>query len=373
MIEQIIEKLFTNYNEKGFLTNDEIFNELIASNINIVQTERICNELISKGVLITDSIPILTDNEFEFDYDRSQIDYNELYEKILKKEPGLKLLIDYIKRIKPPQMHEVEKLYPQIKSGNKFARNRLFEMNMRGVLKHAYQKAKEFHLSLEDTVQDAMIGLDLAIDRFDLSKHDKFQGYSTYWIYNSINRNKNIEETIWVFPAHFLEGQEKIYKYLRHTHNDFFSNESKITQELLTELSVFFGVPQKKIYNHLKYFLPIIDYDELKNSRDISLFDNSNEQIIDKIFGDQLNDHIDILKERERQVVKLRFGLYRETDIDFNKVVSIVNKNVYKNDGCYNYGLTLTLEEVASLYGLTRERIRQIEAKALKRLRIFCS
>ena len=147
MNDDVIEKLYQVYLKKGFLTNDEIFTELISSNINVIQTERICSELLSKGVLIADTKPQINNNEITYEYDKSQIDYIKLYEKILKKEPSLKFFIDYIKKIQPPQMHEVEKLYPQIKSGNQFARKRLFEMSMRAAVNIAYQKAKEYNLS----------------------------------------------------------------------------------------------------------------------------------------------------------------------------------------------------------------------------------
>lgn len=354
------------------MTNDEIFNEIIASNISVIQTERICNELLSKGVLISDSTTQSSNVEkLNYEYDKSQIDYNELYNKIIKKEPNLAFLVNYIKKIQPPQQHEVERLLPQIKSGNQYARKRLFEMNMRAVLRHAYQKSKEYHLSLEDTIQNAMIGLNIAIDRFDFSKHEKFQGYSVFPIMNSINRNKNIEETLWTFPAHFLEYQEKIYKYLRQTHKEILNDEYHVTENLISEISNFFGISKEMTEHNLKYLLPILNLDNINLEEETSLIDFTDYS--DNIFFEELNNKINTLKERERQVIKFRFGLYRETDSDFKNVVKLVNEKIYRNDGCYNYGLSLTLEEVASLYGLTRERVRQIEAKALKSLRIFCS
>ena len=116
MNEAIIEKLFLQYKQKGFLTKDEIFEELTFSNVSIVQTERICSELITKGVLICDIKPQ------NLSLDKSHIDYIKLYGKIVEKEPNLSFLIEYIRKIQPPQLHEVEKLYPQIRTGNTFAR-----------------------------------------------------------------------------------------------------------------------------------------------------------------------------------------------------------------------------------------------------------
>lgn len=377
MNEAIIEKLFLQYQQKGFLTNDEIFTELISSNVSIVQTERICSELLSRGVLISDSKPkdytINESKSFDYDklrincnelYDKAQIDYDELYDKIILKDENLRLLVDYVRKIKPAQRKEVENLYPQIKSGNQFARNRLFEMNMRSVLRIAYQKSQEFKLSLADTIQDGMIGLHFAIDKFNMSQHDKFQGYSTYWILNYINRNKNIMNMIWNFPVHYQESIEKIYKYLNEYHADFFEDYEN-SETLITELCEYF-CSEKRVVKKLLFFLPpTIHFCEFND-----LFYNTfEEEICNKFFCEKLNKLLDSLKEKERAVIKYRFGLWNKSDSDYKTAVKLVESKLYKDSGHYDYGILLTLEEVGCLYGVTRERIRQIETKGLKKLR----
>lgn len=367
MNEAIIEKLFAKYKQKGFLTNDEILAEILEQGVSIVQTERICSELLQKGVFISDESPNKqqkSDTEPAFDYDKAQIDYDELYDKIILKNENLRFLVDYVRKIKPAQRKEVENLYPQIKSGNQFARNRLFEMNMRNVLRIAYQKSKEFRLSLSDTIQDGMIGLHFAIDNFDLSKHDKFQGYSTFWILNYINRNKNIMEMIWKFPAHYQENIEKIYRYLNKYHEDYFEDFEN-SETLITELSKYFCAEKrfaKKLFNFL---IPILNINESEDLID----DTFDEEVCKKIFCEKVNKLIDSLKEKERTVIKFRFGLWNKSDSDYETAVKIVESKLYKNFGHYDYGISLTLEEVGCLYGLTRERIRQIETKGLKKLR----
>lgn len=365
MNDAIIEKLFLQYQQKGFLTNDEILAELVFSNVSIIQTERICSELLAKGVLISDSAPSKKrESNLNSDYDKAHIDYNALYEKIIRKEPNLKFLVNYIRKIQPPQLHEVEKLYPQIQEENIFARNRLFEMNMRMALKLAYQKAKQFQLSLEDTVQNAMIGLLESIENFNLAKHEKFQGYSTFWILNSINRNKNINETLITIPAHFLELHEKIYKYLLIKHIDFFDGEIS-SDKLISEISTFFNISKDSTEHHLILLYPMLDeraFEEL-------VFDDVSDKICNKIFAEQINAVLDKLKSKERQVLKLRFGLYRKNDFDFDNICNFINYKIYDREGKYGYSQTLTLEQIAKLYGLTRERIRQIELKALKKLK----
>ncbi len=364
MNEKIIETLLSKFRQKGFLTNDEILEELISSNVSIVQTERVCSELLAKGVLISDSAPKKErESDLNSDYDKAHIDYDALYDKIIEKEPKLKFLIDYIRNVQPTQLHEVEKLYPQIQEGNDFARNRLFEMNMRQALKLAYQKANLFHLSLEDTVQNAMTGLFEAIENFDLAKHEKFQGYSAFWILNSINRNKSVNETLITIPAHFLEMHEKIYKYLLEKHKDYFDNPI-LSDELVFEISTFFAIPKDSTERHLILLSPMLD----ERAFDEFILENFSDEVCDKIFVEQINAVLDILKPKEREVIKFRFGLWNESDFDYERIVSLVTEKIYKGKGKYGYSQTLTLEEIGFLYRVTRERVRQIESKALKKL-----
>ena len=366
MNEAITEKLFLRYQQKGFLTNDEILSELIGQGISIIQTERICSELLQKGVLISSATPKNQRKlQTEEEYDKTQIDYNELYDKIIREDESLRFIVGYAKKIQPPQLHEVEKLYPQIKSGNKFARNRLFEMNMRNVLRIAYQQSKKFWLPLSDTIQDGMIGLHVAIDKFDLSKHDKFQGYSTYWILNFINRNKNIASSVFTIPAHIRDLHDKIYKYILFYHKDFF--ESKyVPYDLIIELQSFFGIDRDKAFEHLRLLLPTMEIEEKESYTHLDFFD---ERLCNDNLAGDLNEASMLLKPRERSILKLRFGLYTENDSDFTKIQTIVTEKIWHGDGIYNYSIPLTLDEIAKIYNLTRERIRQIETRALKKIK----
>lgn len=366
--ESVIQSLCVLYKQKGFVTNEEIFEELISAQVSCVQTERICTELLRRGILISDEkgvskIETLNDAASN-KYDKAHIDYNGLYEKIVKKDKTLEFFVNYVRNIKPPQLHEVETLYPQIKSGNDFARKRLFEMNMRFVLKIAYQESKKFQLSLADTIQDGMLGLHAAIDKFDMSKHDNFQGYATFWIHNCISRNKNILDLPWIIPAHYQETIDNIYRYIRTYHKGFFKDFS-FSETLVKEISKMIGSSEKKAIKNLSLISKCIDYDSL-NIEDDNI--DIDEIMYEKHLALQINNLLTTLKPRERQILKFRFGLYMPTDYDYKRMVEFVSNKIYKNKGRYNYSITLTLEEISSLYGLTRERVRQIELKALRKL-----
>lgn len=364
MNNEVVEKLFVRYQTKGFLTNDEILEELASLNVSIVQTERICSALLAKGVLISDTLPASESQSTLSDYDMAQIDYDALYDNIIEKEPCLKQLVNYIRRIQPPQVREVEKLWPQICSGNQFARNRLFEMNMRTVLRLADKVASDYELSLSDTVQDGMIGLHTAIDKFDPSKHDKFQGYSTFHILNSMNRNKRIRDIPWEVPAHIQEKLEKIYKFLR---ADGFFETPAITTPLVKRVCKWVEIKRKSAIRLIQLLAPMVDIDEV----DIAVHDVFVERTESAILHEQLMNILNGLTNNEgltlkqklsfkqRNILLLRFGLDSEY---VEKTFAMIKKDKYP------FPDSLTLDETGLYFGLTRERIRQIQEKALKRL-----
>ena len=361
MNDEVVRKLFARYQAKGFLTNDEIIEELVSSNISIVQTERICSALLAKGVLISDTLPASESQSNLSDYDMAQIDYDVLYANIIEKEPCLKQLVNYIRRIQPPQAREVEKLWPQICSGNQFARNRLFEMNMRTVLRLADKVASDYELSLPDTVQDGMTGLHVAIDKFNPSKHDKFQGYSTFHILNFINRNKGIRDIPWIAPAYIQEKLEKIYKFL---HTEGFFDTPEITTPLLRKVCETFAIRRKPALRLLQLLSPMIDVEET----DIGINDDVVEKIENSILHEQIMKLLTELPFKEKEVLILRFGL------DFAAVKNLFSKiESLKHPIPSPMPLSCSLEDVGLYFGVTRERIRQIQVKALKRLSISLS
>ena len=127
MHEEIIEKLYREYSVHGFLSEDYIFDVLEENGISLFDVEYICDHLLSKGVIIRDETSSDEDDE---EYDRSNIDYEEVYREILEIDDSLSDLIEYIRGIQAPQHREWRNLMPQV-NNNAFARNRIFEMYMR--------------------------------------------------------------------------------------------------------------------------------------------------------------------------------------------------------------------------------------------------
>ncbi len=232
---------------------------------------------------------------------------------------------------------EIE-LAKKIELGNaeaKIAKQYLILANLRLVVWVAKQYVYRKRLSFLDLIQEGNIGLIKAVDKFDLSKGYRFSTYATWWIKQAISRAIIDKGKLIRYPVHAHDTLHRIFNYI----NSF---EKKPSNK---EIAEHFKISEEKIKILLKSPRAILGMDEFLleypddyNSVDttISNFDNNNGTNV-------LVDILKTLSPRERDVIKLRFGL----------------------DG----GHERTLEEIGQIYGVTRERIRQIESKALKKIR----
>jgi len=261
--------------------------------------------------------------------------------KILSKETNkakwIKTFLDY----EPLCKFHINKLLAE----NESATNKLTESNLRLVVSVA-KKYLNRGMALQDLVQEGNIGLIKAVNKFDYRKGHKFSTYATWWIRQSITRAIADQARLIRVPVHMIDTMNKVNSVKR-----------KITQQQgrdITdrELSNATDIPQEKIkeINKLSEFpmsldMPLIENETLLLSDVVE--DNRDggpvQITTDKLLRDQLYDSLGTLNEREATIVKLRFGL--------------------------NDGETMTLEQIGERFGVTRERIRQIESKALKKLR----
>lgn len=174
MHEGIIEKLYQEYTVHGFISEDYIFDVLEENRISLFDVEYICDHLLTKGVVIRNEA--LTDDE-EDEYDRSNVNYEEVFSEILEIDDTFTDFIEYIRGIKPPQRREWMNLMPQVRLKNAYARNRIFEMYMKVAVRIALIHAKKYHLSLDETIQNAMMGLYVSIDKYETADIFKQRTY----------------------------------------------------------------------------------------------------------------------------------------------------------------------------------------------------
>lgn len=242
----------------------------------------------------------------------------------------------------PPSQRRDLKLV--IRDGNK-AKNHLLEANLRLVVSLAKRYTGR-GMAFLDLIQEGNLGLIRAVEKFDYAKGYKFSTYATWWIRQAITRAMADQARTIRIPVHMVEVINKLGRIQRELLQDL--GREPTPEELAKEMDI---TPEK--------VLEIQQYAREPISLDQTIGDEGDSQLGDFIedseavvavdavsftlLQDQLQDVLDTLSEREAGVVRLRFGL---TD-----------------------GQPRTLDEIGQVYGVTRERIRQIESKTMSKLR----
>lgn len=338
----IIDELYALYKSRGFIREDEALDLLSAHDSKLTEIDFILDKLLSMGVIFAEDD---TENDDSI-IDKAHVDYDVIYDEIVRASPGEKILVDYIRNIRPPQNREWRTLIPQAKNGNKYALNRLFEMYIRVVVRIALNYYKDGKIDLDDAIQEGAIGLMRALRCFDPTKHENPASYVGYWIMQHINRAlADTGRTIRI-PVHMFETIKKFERdsmllaeeYGREPADEELASCLELTIEEVVAYKLYGQEPlsldeimNQKSEETLKDL--VIDYDSL------SPFEAAEKSIL----REAINQVVETLIPRERDIIYLRMGFFD--------------------------GKERTLEEVGGLFGVTRERIRQIEAKALRKLR----
>ena len=244
--------------------------------------------------------------------------------------------------------HEEKVLAKRILEGDDEARNLLARANLRLVVSIAKKYVgRSPDLTLLDLIQEGNLGLFKAVDKFDFTKGFKFSTYATWWIRQAITRALADQSRTIRIPVHMVETMAKYKQVSRRLAQDL--GRDPMSEEIATEM----GVEVEKIYqiekisqDTISLELPVGDDDDRSRLSDFISDDkitSPDQEVSHSILTDQITEILDTLSEKERKILEMRHGLL---------------------DGTYH-----TLEEVGKEFGVTRERIRQIEAKALEKIR----
>lgn len=240
---------------------------------------------------------------------------------------------------------EEVKLAHRIAEGDQSAKNELVEANLRLVVSLArhYQGCG---LSYQDLIQEGNIGLIKAAEKFDVSKGFRFSTYASWWIKQALSRAIADQSRTIRIPVHMTENINKFKKAERELLSQL-NREPKIK-----EIADAMGISEKQAKEIQSYIVEPTSLDiQVGDDDDTTIgsfvedthFVNPESAYIKESNGDVVNAVLDTLSDREANILRLRFGIGGKK--------------------------AMTLEEVGKEYGLTRERIRQIEAKALRKLR----
>ena len=300
---------------------------------------------------------LLKDTEFEDEFDEEDIkDLKDIDLNILENlddyvaiEDPIKMYLKEIGKIPllnvDEEMNLAKKICDPDENVRKEARKKMAESNLRLVVSIA-KRYMGRGMQLLDLIQEGNLGLLRAVEKFDYQKGFKFSTYATWWIRQAITRSIADQARTIRIPVHMVETINRLIKVQR-----------KLVQELgrepkPIEVAKVMGIPVAKVREIMSFALEPVSMETPIGDEDDShlgdFLQDANAKIpvnfaMDVLLHDQLMEVIKSLTEREQKVILLRFGL--------------------------EDGKPRTLEEVGKVFGITRERIRQIEAKALRKLR----
>ena len=321
---------------------EEIYDRFEAMNIQLVSADL--------DLDLGDDVDLVLDDDLADDIDLSAMDEEELVDPVdLAAEYNLddpvRMYLKEIGQIRLLTAEEEVDLAKRVSEGEQAAKDKLTEANLRLVVSIA-KKYSGRGLHILDLIQEGNTGLIRAVDKFDWTKGNKFSTYATWWIRQAITRAIADQARTIRVPVHMVEVINKATRCNR-----------KLVQELgreptVEEIAAELGLPVEKIIeanrtaaDTLSLDTPVGDEEDtsigsfVEDERTPGPADATSNALL----AEALKEILDTLTDREAEVLRMRFGMYD--------------------------GRTHTLEEVGQSFGVTRERIRQIENKAIRKLR----
>ena len=317
---------------------EQIYDTFDALGIQIVGAELELDPDIDNGGMIeNDELPPMDEEEELIDPLELAAEYNL--------DDPVRMYLKEIGQVRLLSADEEIELAKKVSEGNKAAKDKLTEANLRLVVSIA-KKYSGRGLHILDLIQEGNTGLIRAVDKFDYTKGNKFSTYATWWIRQAITRAIADQARTIRVPVHMVEVINKATRCNR-----------KLVQELgreptLEEIAAELNLPIEKIIeanrtaaDTLSLDMPVGDEEDTTIG---SFVEDDNtpspaDATSNTLLAEALTEILGTLTEREADVLRMRFGMYD--------------------------GRTHTLEEVGQIFGVTRERIRQIENKAIRKLR----
>lgn len=352
-IEQKISALLKRGRERGFVTYSEILYYFPTIEEDILLLEDLYGRFEKENIEILESkefieeakpdaiIPSLVHRGRK--RKEEAIDFDQL------SQDSVQMYLREIGRIPLITGDEEKELAKRIEKGDEEARKKLTQANLRLVVSIAKRYVgRSSHLTLLDLIQEGNIGLFKAVEKFDYRRGYKFSTYATWWIRQAVTRALADQARTIRIPVHMVETISKFQQVKRRLLQDL--GREPLSEEIAAEMNL-----EVEKVHHLEKIsqdtvsleAPVGDDDEdsvlgefIEDEKTLS----PSQVAARRLLKDQLKNIILDLTPREQKILSMRFGL--------------------------EDGITHTLEEVGREFGVTRERIRQIEAKSLERIRV---
>ena len=340
-IESITEQLLKDGKKDGNLSYDEIGDAFEKFQIDSDDIDELYKTFEKEGINLVDKKDLKDDDEEEVDVTKEDLSVP----KGVTVDDPVRMYLKEIGKISLLTAEEEVEIAKRMEAGDESAKKELAEANLRLVVSIAKRYVGR-GMSFLDLIQEGNLGLMKAVDKFDYTKGFKFSTYATWWIRQAITRAIADQARTIRIPVHMVETINKLVRVQRQLVQDL--GRDPLPEEIAAEMNLdvervreIQKITQEPVSletpigeeedSHLGDFIPD---DEILSPQDAATF---------TLLKEQLNSVLETLTEREKKVLTLRFGL--------------------------DDGRARTLEEVGKEFDVTRERIRQIEAKALRKLR----
>lgn len=328
----IVADIIIEYKKSGSITTTQLFDKLEKIPTTPMELEQVYNMFEQEGIQVV--------NEFE----RNRDLYDQLLKEVSMDDP-VKMYLKDIGKVPLLAPEEETELAKRMMDGDEEAKRLLSEANLRLVVSIA-KRYMGRGMQFLDLIQEGNLGLMKAVEKFDYQKGFKFSTYATWWIRQAITRAIADQARTIRIPVHMVETINKLVRVSRRLLQELgreptpeeIAAEMGFSEERVREI-------QKIAQDPVSLETPIGEEEDSKLSDFIEDEGSSSpqEKVASNMLKQQILEVMDTLTPREQKVLRLRYGL--------------------------DDGRTRTLEEVGREFNVTRERIRQIEAKALRKLR----
>lgn len=334
-IEQEYKKLFEIATKKGSINEEDIYFKLLKYEATADEINAIIKQMEENGIKVIQASTT----------DISKEDFSDLVASASVDDP-VKIYLKEIGKVPLLSADDEVELSRRALNGDEYAKSKLAESNLRLVVSIAKRYSGRTNMALLDLIQEGNIGLIKAVEKFDPNKGFRFSTYATWWIRQSITRAMADQARVIRIPVHMVETIHKLTRVKRQLLQDLGRDPTS------AEIAEAMEIPEEKVSEIQKIAQdPISLENPVGEEEDSKIADFIEDDTIkspaevaaQNLLREQLIAVIDTLTPREQKVIRLRYGL----------------------DDSHSR----TLEEVGREFNVTRERIRQIEAKALRKLR----
>ncbi|OGF92554.1 RNA polymerase sigma factor RpoD [Candidatus Giovannonibacteria bacterium RIFCSPLOWO2_12_FULL_43_11c] len=334
-----VEGLLEKGKGRGFITYSEILNLFPHIEDNIIFLDDLYRKLEEIGIYVLEGEKLEVKEKGAKAQEEATVEFSTDSVQMYLREIGKISLIS---------ADEEKELARKIEKGDQEAKNKLAKANLRLVVSIAKKYVgRSPNLTLLDLIQEGNLGLFRAVEKFDWRKGFKFSTYATWWIRQAITRALADQARTIRIPVHMIETISKYQQVVRRLTQDL--GREPLAEEIASEMNIEVDKIrhiQKISQETVSLEQPVGEDDEdslLGDFIEDEKILSPSQEAARRLLKDQFHEILNDLAPREQKILRLRFGL--------------------------DDGISHTLEEVGKEFGVTRERIRQIEAKALMKIR----